>query len=338
MSGVIIDLFAGPGGWSEGLKMLGLADFGIEKDPVAAATRYAAGHATLVADLATLDPRIFADVDVWGIIGSPPCQAWSQAGLRLGLADERGELVWVPMEWALTLKPEWVALEQVPEVLPIWKHVASVLERSGGYRTWTGIVNAADFGLAQTRKRAILLAHRNRGVYAPEPTHVEGGERDTIFGPGRLPWVSMGEALGGDFLLHTNRDQREDGSRQIVCSDRPAPTFTAKSKGQWVLEAIRGEGMTERHGARPPRTLDEPSFTVRAWKDSRMRWRDLATGETQRFTVEHALIIQGFRPDYPVQGSDTKAGEQIGNAIPPPLAAASIAALLYESDPYQSDE
>lgn len=325
-NGVIIDLFAGLGGWSEGLRALGLADFGIENDKWTCATRYAAGHATWQADLARVEPETFASCPLFGVIGSPPCQAFSHAGYRLGLADVRGELVWVPMEWALTLRPEWVALEQVPEVLPIWRHIARCIERSGGYRTWTGILNAADFGVPQTRDRAFLLAHRDRPVEPPEPTHADGGEPDSMFGPGRAPWVSMGDALGFDFLLHTNRG--EDGSRQIVDSSRPAPTVTAKSKGQWVLEKIYGEGMTERHGERPPRTLDEPSFTVRAWKDSRMRWRNLATGETQRFTVEHALIFQGFRPDYPVQGSDTRAGEQIGNAIPPPLATAVLMSVL----------
>jgi DNA (cytosine-5)-methyltransferase 1 len=48
---VILDLFAGPGGWSEGLRELGLADVGIEIDRWACATRAAAGHATIRADV-----------------------------------------------------------------------------------------------------------------------------------------------------------------------------------------------------------------------------------------------------------------------------------------------
>ena len=88
---VIVDLFAGPGGWDEGLAMLGRRDvLGIEWDEVACLTAEAAGHRRLAADVAALDPADFALIaeSIEGVIASPPCQAWSLAGKQLGELDQ----------------------------------------------------------------------------------------------------------------------------------------------------------------------------------------------------------------------------------------------------------
>src|SRR5215212_11247783 len=77
-SGRIIDLFAGAGGWDEGLRSLGYSSLGIDVDRWACATARAAGHERIAADIAALDPEQFAPV--WGLIGSPPCQAYTNSG------------------------------------------------------------------------------------------------------------------------------------------------------------------------------------------------------------------------------------------------------------------
>jgi DNA (cytosine-5)-methyltransferase 1 len=151
-SGRILDLFAGAGGWEEGLRMLGLSALGIETDPHACATAEAAGHERLQADVAELDPLQFEPV--WGLVGSPPCQAYSAAGKGLGRADKplliacahelaagndsrrawregcrdpRSLLTVEPLRYALALRPRWVALEQVPAVLELWAVFAGLL-------------------------------------------------------------------------------------------------------------------------------------------------------------------------------------------------------------------
>ncbi|MCY0963541.1 DNA cytosine methyltransferase, partial [Streptomyces sp. H27-H5] len=74
--GQILDLFAGPGGWSEGLRALGLRDIGIEIDASSCATRAAAGHTTIRADVAAY-PTAPLHGKVTGLIASPPCQTFS---------------------------------------------------------------------------------------------------------------------------------------------------------------------------------------------------------------------------------------------------------------------
>jgi DNA (cytosine-5)-methyltransferase 1 len=173
------------------------------------------------------------------LIASPPCQAWSTAGKRLGLLDQplvheavehlaagydirqrllpachdqRSLLAAEPMRYLHALntvgEPEWVAMEEVPDVLPLWKQYAAVLRR-WGFSVWTGILNAADYGTPQTRRRAILLASRVRTAQPPTPTHAQTGEPDSLFGPGRPRWISMAEALGWG------------------ATDRPVPTVCA---------------------------------------------------------------------------------------------------------------
>ncbi len=122
-------------------------------------------------------------------------------------------LVVEPLRWALALEPRWIALEQVPPVLPLWEAMAVVL-RSRGYSVATSILTAEAFGVPQTRKRAFLIASLDGPVSMPRPTHqryVAPRRRqesaDTLFAVpeperivlaedrGLLPWVSMAQAL-----------------------------------------------------------------------------------------------------------------------------------------------
>lgn len=221
--GKILDLFAGAGGWEEGLRMLGLKALGIETDPHACATAEAAGHERLQADVAELDPAQFAPV--WGLIGSPPCQAYSSAGKGLGRADkplviacahelaagndsrkawlqacrdERSLLTVEPLRYAVALRPRWIALEQVPAVFELWSLFASLLGVHG-YDTAVGVLSAERYGVPQTRKRAFLIASLDGPVQLPAPTHRSYNPRRKEIPDdecGLLPWISMAEALG----------------------------------------------------------------------------------------------------------------------------------------------
>ena len=307
---MILDLFAGPGGWDEGLRSIGIRDvIGMEWDAAACATRAAAGHKTVRCDVSQYPPDPFVG-KVRGLIASPPCQAWSMAGkgygraeadrvhaaieiCRRGWTDEARAGAWLdphtpmilePLRWAWAVRPLWIACEQVPPALGVWEHMADVL-RSWGYRADARILCAADYGVPQTRYRAILIAHRERLAW-PEPTHAENPE-PALFG--RLkPWITMAEALGWV------------GGRLNAVDwvySRPATTVQADPR-------IGRPGHKDREGG-------EAQFGV----------------DYVRITVGEASILQGFPADYPWQGSKTKQLEQVGNAVPPPMAAAICGAL-----------
>lgn len=372
MTGLVVDRFAGPGGWSQGIAPLGLREVGIEWNEDAAATARAAGHERVVADVAALDPREFGPA--WGGIDSPPCPGWSAAGkggarrdavsvlpaldrvctyrdlvdllahLRPSMEHPETLLALEPLRWALATTPSWLAWEQVKEVQPLWDACAAVLRRIG-YSVATGILNAEQYGVPQTLRRAILVARapwftREHGpARLPVPTH----SRYYSHAPGRLdegvkPWVSIGEALGWEpgepVAVRSNYGTGGDpAARGVRTADQPAAAVTSKiNRNRWVaMVKCQGAGMVARHGTRPPREPDQPSFTILSAKGGgsiRYRWSD---GE--RLTIAEAAALQTFPADYPWQGKSTAQYQQVGDAVPPLLARAIVAEVAAIEDP-----
>nr|WP_239157982.1 DNA cytosine methyltransferase [Streptomyces sp. SID13726] len=412
MRRIILDLFAGPGGWSHALTVLGTRDVGLEWDEWACKTRAQAGQLTIRTDVATYPVWIFSG-RVLGLIASPPCQAWSMAGKRLGLvdqplvhqavadlaagrdtreqllgacADQRSLLAAEPMRYLHALhsvgEPEWVLMEEVPDVLPLWRQYAAIL-RAWGFSVWTGILNAADYGVPQTRRRAILLASRTRTAAPPPPTHAPVAEPESLFGPGRARWVSMAEALGWgatDRPVPTvcagggpggGPEPFPSGSRKTLSDARARGTWTPRSDTH-PDEHLRRDssGPATSHGtdknrptrdtapARTPdalhwawslRSNNQANATVRRSSEpagtlffghraNECTWVADTTassmdGEQQvpdpiRITAREAGILQSFPANYPWQGNKGQQFSQIGNAVPPRLAAHLLASHL----------
>lgn len=341
----VLDLFAGPGGWSQGASVLGLSEVGIEIDAAVCATRAAVGHATIRADVAAYPTKPLRG-KVTGQIGSPPCQTFSAAGLRAGntdlplchqalddlargndtrtalreaCTDPRSLLVVEPLRYALDLRPEWIALEEVPAALPLFEHTARLLAHIG-YSTWTGVLNAADFGLAQTRRRAFLMASRTRPALPPQPTHADGGTPADLFGDGLPSWRTMLDVLGcPPGIVHTRGNHTSGGSR--FSTTGPSWTVTGRARS-WLLKV----------GSRPSasrRRLDQPAPTrLFGHRLNDVSWIDVDGSPVRRLDVTEAAVLQGFPAHYPWAGSRTKQFEQIGNAVPPPLATAVLGSLV----------
>lgn len=310
-----IHLFAGPGGIEYGAIAEGVGGRGIEWDASTVATRVAAGLDTTHGDVTKYGPRDFPNATV--LTGGPPCQTFTIAGKGSGraeldrviaavklmgagndidksmFADERTALILEPLRWILAdfeCGYNAIVLEQVPQALPVWEAYAEVL-RGEGYSVATGILRTEQYGVPQTRRRAVLVARLVGEATLPEPTHraYRKGEPQHEGDPQLKPWVSMAEAL--------------------------------PDRGPFTVVSNYGTGGDPKKRGR--RSSSQPAFTVTG-KISRLRLIDPDGRELDRLTHAEAGQLQGFPGDWPWSGGDIS--QQIGNACPVQLAAALIRA------------
>lgn len=259
-------------------------------------------------------------------------------------------LVVEPVRWAIALRPRWVALEQVETVQPLWAVFAALL-RGVGYGVWTGVLSAEQYGVPQTRRRAILLASLDGEPRRPPPTHQRyiapraGGEGEAIEVLFDAPverivhredhdlvsWVSMAEALGWGMTERpthtiTGGGTRGGGGVEITGgSDVRRIVERERERGAWVYRSSKQANGTERDIGEPAPTLAFGNdMASAAWVRSRPVSGSQQAGAA-RVTVEEALVLQSFPSGYPLRGSRTKRFEQVGNAVPPPLARACLA-------------
>ena len=314
MTHKVLDLFAGTG-VGVGCRNLGVEEYGVEVWDAAVKSRDAAGMTTPYRDAWDIDAADGLEFDtLWA---SPPCQTFSTAGsgsgrkalndvvtaIRQGryrnpdllktLADEVGDartaLVLIPLAYVWRFRPGYVVFEQVTPVLPVWEETAKVM-RDLGYSVWTGILDAADYGVPQNRKRAYLIARRDgRVAKAPAETTPD--------------WVSMYEALGWG-LTH-----------------RPSPTLTSH------LGVTRSPTGTQRVYLD---AIDAGEFVFRPGvvpEASRVATKGIGSQyapNTINVSSAEGAVLQSYPRDFPFQGTKTEIDLQIGNAVPPRVAEAVL--------------
>ena len=213
-SGCVISLFSGAGGLDLGFKAAGLKpDVCFELDQFAVATLQANNPDMVtkcidINNLATA-PDIKTEVrnlsgytgeKVLAVIGGPPCQSFSTAGKRMGFNDPRGRLVLSYLTIVEALSPEYCVFENVRGITSM--HVTPgdttsqllvdfIVDKlkSLGYYLAYGILNAADYGVAQKRERFVIIGCRSKLVPLPKPTHSKQPTNNL------KAWITLGDAI-----------------------------------------------------------------------------------------------------------------------------------------------
>lgn len=345
----VIDLFAGAGGFTLGLCQTGRFEpvFANDFNAYAAKTYNANfGDHCLhgdINDLLANNSFKFPDAEV--VIGGPPCQGFSPLNKRRE-GDPRKQLWRAFMEVVGRVNPVVFVMENVPELLSSAEFVAiKALAESMGYLVNADILNAADYGVPQRRKRAIILASRTGMLPLPTPTHCNPQKFPTLFQNGLLPWETVTRAIedlsapvGIDLRieqvpppldLHFGRTPTKQSLMRYRCVPEGGNRFDLQKKRPdltpmcWVRKKAGGTDLFGRLWG------DRPAFTIRTEFFKPEKGRYLHPQQHRPITHREAARLQSFPDSFKFTGTKIEIAKQIGNAVPP-LLGKKVAEVLLE--------
>lgn len=276
----------------------------------------AAVHET---DIRKFDAREYRDAGIRCVIGGPPCQTFSAAGRRsggvIGTSDERGQLFEAYCKVLDELRPEVFVFENVYGLpganggKPFEEIRAAFAKR--GYNLGWEVVDAADYGVPQHRERLIMVGSLGEPFVFPLPTHGPDS-------PSGKPLTSVLQAveslqdpsepfhddLGGMYgHLLPQVPEGLNYSYFTAEMNHPAPVFAWRSKFHDLLYKVDRNAPCRTIKAQPGK------FT------GPFHWKN------RHFTTAELKRLQTFPDDYELRGSRGIVLEQIGNSVPPALAA-----------------
>jgi DNA (cytosine-5)-methyltransferase 1 len=328
---VAIDLFAGAGGLSVGLKAAGFAvAVAVEWDRTAAAS-YRLNHRTsrvLVADIrgvtasSLLNSAGLRRGQLALLTGCPPCQGFSTLRTRRRQVDDdsaRNDLIFEILRLAKSTRPRALILENVPALA---QDPRFALFRDGladaNYHSDFAIVNAADFGVPQRRRRLVLIAFRGRAV--PVGWANPSGKRRTVRQAiGHLPCAGA----SGDEL----HDWPENRTQEMMVRIRATPVdggsrADVPSSCAYTSPPChaRTDGYRDVYGRMH---WDRVAPTITSGCNNPSKGRFLHPLFDRAITLREAALLQTFPPNYRFATDRGKEhiATQIGNAFPPDLIA-----------------
>lgn len=300
----VVSLFSGGGGLDLGFEAAGCKTIAaVDNDFEACKTlrHNRPEWGVFEGDIRDYNPAI-RDVDI--VIGGPPCQGFSSAG-KGDPTDPRNFLWREYMRVVERLKPRAMVLENVSALThkKNGDHLTGIMSalEAQGYHFAYGVLNAADFGVPQARRRLVVIGLRDGIPTMPEPTHA--GQHMTVH----------------DAIADLDGKFDEDWSHV-------PPKHAPHVAERWArLEPGEADPNYRRARLDPKR----PSTTIRAGGGYGPKGDHLAgfhppihPYQPRQLTVREAARLQSFPDDWIFRGSKTAQGRQVGNAVPVKLAEA----------------
>lgn len=295
----VVSLFCGAGGLDLGFRRAGLSVVWANDFDADCVETYLTNvdPAVVYGDISKVDVSTIPDCDV--VVGGFPCQGFSLANLRRHGDDERNSLYRQFLRVLRAKRPAYFVAENVRGLLSleggeVAKEIVKGFERCG-YRVRYRVLNAADYGVPQTRNRVIFLGTRSdiaveQDVSFPVPTHSRKATGSL------LPWVSVAEALrsipepDAEHLLKNHVcsqykvTNRNFTGHRATDGTKPSPTILARGNGRGGVCAIQHPG------------------------------------NHRRMSVRESASVQTFPLDFEFAGKLNSMYRQVGNAVPVVLA------------------
>ena len=338
-----IDLFAGAGGSSAGLKAAGFRVLAAIESESSAAATYANNQPEVKlfeCDIRKVKPKTFREAlglapkDLTLLNACPPCQGFSTLG-RGNAEDKRNDLISIVLPFVREIRPQAFVIENVPAVR-YDKRLKRVIEESEklGYDVRVYLVDAVEFGVPQTRRRLIVVGILSDND-VPFPEHIaellpRSFRRDPL--PITEVLAKAGPIRGTHDSIHRARTSTPAVFERIRSVPVNGDRFDLPQDQQ--LECHKA--LNERRNATGPygriRT-DGPAPTLTTRCTTPSCGRFVHPTEHRGISLREAALIQTFPIGYAFSGSYQSIEAQIGNAVPVRLAEAlgmAVNELLWE--------
>ncbi len=318
----VLELFAGCGGLALGFKRAGFrTELAVEWSPDASDT-LRANITERVAQCAIEEIKEFPKADV--VAGGPPCQGFSNLGERVPF-DPRRQLWRHYLRAVRDANPIAFVMENVPPLLKSQEFIEIQREaESLGYNVASWVLNSADYGAPQTRKRAIIIGMKGERPTKPLQTHVNP-ERRTLQTHDLPAWLTVRDAIGdlpfkpSGKNWHIGRNPTEMSKQRYACIPAGGNRFDLPPELTPECWKRKTQGGTDLFGRL---WWDRPSVTIRTEFYKPEKGRYLHPEADRPITHREAARLQGFDDDFQFCGTKINVAKQIGNAVPIPLAEA----------------
>jgi DNA (cytosine-5)-methyltransferase 1 len=267
--------------------------------------------------------------EVFAVVGGPPCQAFSTAGKRGGVNDERGSLYSEFIKVVDALRPRFFVMENVKGLAsmpsdPSDKSSEPLLSlilqkfKDIGYHTVSGVLDAVHYGTPQFRERLVIIGSRDsEAIYLPAPTHFH------LHQAPEMRWQTLGNAIGGLSSSASHDCARFSPKLAKYLSLVPEGGNWRALPSHVVKEAMGGAynsgggkvGFYRRLSFREP----SPTLVTSPIQKATVLCHPK---ETRPLSVREYAKIQGFPDSWIIEGKTQDCYRQIGNAVPIPLGKA----------------
>lgn len=316
------DLFSGCGGLTVGLKRAGFTVLAAVECWDAAAEAYELNHKDvrlLKSDIRECDPvelmrslgLCAGDLDL--LAGCPPCQGFSSLRTLNGhvkVTDQQNDLIFEFVRFAIALLPKTILLENVPALESDERlvRVKAILKKAG-YVSEARVLDAADYGVPQRRRRLLFLASRVGPVIFPTPAKKRVTVRKAIEG---LP--SPGES--GDSLHDSQARHSPQISKLITLIPRDGGSRADLGAAAQLPCHQRLNGFHDIYGRM---RWDDVSPTITTGCINPSKGRFLHPDQDRAISLREASLLQGFPKRYrlPLERGRYPVAQLIGNAFPP---------------------
>lgn len=333
---ILISYFAGGGGASLGAIAAGITTtIGVEWDNNIADLYRANVGNCFTADVTKFDPRCLdlptleerkrtGDLLIWQL--SPPCVEFSRANTKQNRDSKRATIIKEIFWHEEIIRPDYIVLENVIDYRK-YHHYQDFCKylQAKGYSLVDYILNAADFGVPQSRERLIMIAAR-KGLSLPTITKTHDKNANvgqlSLFGESKLPWVGWYDAIAD--LLPTLSQSR--------LTDKQVETVQALN---CLPQTVMVERVGYRNGIPKIAFKDEPCWTIRAMlsDDGKTGTRTkiidaIANGNVRSLNTHAIARLQSFPDDYRWSSQMSLDVRVLGNSVPPLLMQKITEAIL----------